>query len=149
MAQTARLTLAIAVFLMLSACESRLNPVNWFGSAREETVEVVERAEVADPRPLVGEVTELLVERMPGGAIIRARGLPPTQGYWEAELVEVGRADGALRYEFRAYRPPQAARQGPPRSRELIVATYLGDAALRGVRRIVVVGQANRRSVAR
>ena len=36
---------------------------------------------------LVAEVVTLEVAPIPEGAIVRANGLPPTQGWWEAELV--------------------------------------------------------------
>ncbi len=78
------LIILVASVLVLSGCarvsESRFNPFNWFGSsADEETVATI--GESADPRPLVAEVTSLVVERTPTGAIVRATGLPPDQGW--------------------------------------------------------------------
>lgn len=137
----------------LSGCsrvaESRLNPFNWFGQSEPEPPAVVV---VQDRRPLVAQVTELAVERTPGGAIIRATGLPPTQGWFAAELVRAtpeGASADVLVYSFRAVPPRDAERVSTVQSRELTVAVHLTDLELAGVRVIRVTGAQNARSVRR
>lgn len=146
-----RATLALALILSLAACGSRLNPFNWFGNDREERVAVIEAAapESADGRQLVAEVVNLAIDQTTQGAIVRAMGRPPVQGFWEAELVEVARADGAVTYEFRVFPPLSPTREGTPPSREVIVATNLSNFDLSGIRTVTVVGAQNRRSVSR
>jgi len=131
---------------------SRLNPFNWFGSDEAETAADVV-VEVRDIRPLVAEITQLSVERTPGGAIIRATGLPPHQGWYAAELVretpEGGSADGTLVYSLRAVPPREVVRVSSVQSRELTVALHLTDLELAQVRVIRVTGARNARSVRR
>lgn len=123
--------------------DSRLNPFNWFRPA--ETVVVGDlyiRPE--DPRALVAQVTDLKVEPYPGGAILRATGLPPSQGFWEAELVEQPLdEDGRLVYEFRVFPPQDPQPAGTPRSREIVVAVALSERKLAGVTALVVQGAGN------
>ena len=40
-----------------------------------------------DPRQLISQVTRLEIKKTQGGAIISAAGMPPTQGWWGAELL--------------------------------------------------------------
>lgn len=125
--------------------------MNWFGRDRAEVVQTVPDPNVtADGRRFVSQVTELAVDATPSGAIIRAVGLPPTQGYWDAELVRVSTDDpSAIVYEFRVVPPLEPRRQSTQQSREIIAGAALSNAALRGVRSISVVGARNRRSVRR
>ena len=69
--------------------DSKLNPFNWFGHSQEAPAVPQETASgiANDPRQLVAQVTTLDVAETAGGAIVRANGLPPTQGWWKAELV--------------------------------------------------------------
>jgi hypothetical protein len=106
--------------------------------------------EATDPRPLVESVLSMTVEPVPGGAIVRARGQTPTQGWWQAELVPLDVDDrGALVYEFRIEPPPQVTPVNTPQSRQLDVAIFVSDYRLDGVREIVVQGSANARSARR
>lgn len=150
---TPRILLAVLmVTLGLTGCASRLNPMNWFGRDREERIQIDETQVTApvDSRQLVAEVVELSVDPLPGGAIVRAMGLPPQQGFWEADLVEVSRDGGEITFEFRVYRPADPnTRVGPPQSREILAGTSLTTQDLAGIRQIVVVAQQNRRSVSR
>ena len=75
--------------------KSKLNPFNWFKKS-EPRETIVLPGESTDPRALVETVLSMTVEPMPGGAIVRARGLTPTQGWWDAELV----AKDILNYYF-------------------------------------------------
>lgn len=140
--------------LGLSACgrvrDSRLNPFNWFGRSRSENVEVAPTDSQNDPRRFVEQVVSLQVDPTPEGAIIRSVGLPPTQGFWDAELVEIQRDDPTqLVYEFRVSPPLEQRRQSTQQSREIIVGTEVSAFRLRGVNSITVVGRANRRTVRR
>lgn len=150
-----RRTVVLATFalpLALAGCgrmrESRLNPLNWFGRARRNrTQATLKPNEAADGRQLVREVTELQVEQSQGGAIIRAAGLPPTQGWWKAELVSETRGrpdeDGVLTYRFLVYQPPGQTRTSTPQSRRLTAAVFLSDIRLETIATIVVQGETN------
>lgn len=143
-----RIILALLVVGTVAGCarlsESRLNPFNWFGRAEKTTV--VTTAPNADPRPLVPQVIELRVEPVPGGAIVRATGLPSRQGYYDGALLPVGRevaANGVLNYEFRASAPPDPTRVSTQQSREIVVGRFVSAQALEGVRQIRVSAAAN------
>lgn len=138
---------ALTAVMLLTACggfrDSRLNPRNWFGRSALADIVVVQ---TADPRPLVDQVLTMVVEPYPGGAIIRATGLPPTQGFWQAELEPLAVDDnGVLVYEFRVFPPIIDRRPGTQASREITVATSLSDIKLQGITRIVVQGAQNAR----
>lgn len=134
---------ALALTMTLGAC-GRLNPANW-GGGRDEPVDpaFAPVVQAADPRPLVAQVTELRVEETRDGAIVRATGLPPTQGFWEAELVARPLTDGVQVYDFRIVPPADGARVSTQASREVTVAAGLNRADLAGIRQIVVQGAAN------
>lgn len=148
---------ALCLFFALGACsgvsESRLNPFNWFsGAESEEIAAAPQDGVVQDPRPLVARVTDLQLERVRGGAILRATGVTPTQGWWNAALVPESRegvADGVLSLRFVAVPPPRPTRISTPQSREVTVAVRLRDSDLRGVRELRVVGAENRQSARR
>jgi hypothetical protein len=151
----------IAAFLVatiaVSGCSrirsSKLNPFNWFGRAKvEQTVVVDANGIPQDPRPMVQQVTALDVARQPGGAIIRASGLPPTQGWWEADLLPENDGvaeNGVLTYRFVVKQPLEATRSSTPQSRELTAAVYLSDIRLQDVSKIVVQGATNSLSTSR
>ena len=152
---SSRLIVTVLIAALLAGCgtvrESRLNPFNWFGGSQEQVGlapgDVVERL---DNRPLIDQVTSLRIERVQGGAIVHAVGLPVTQGFWEADLVPEnrGRVDenGALILQFKAFPAVQPTRQGTQASREVVAGTFLSDQALAPVRQIVVRGQRNSQS---
>jgi hypothetical protein len=143
----------ISMAAALAGCggfrESRLNPRNWFGrSERRETIALPQAQQ--DPRPLVASVLSMSVEPIPGGAIVRARGETPTQGWWQAELVPLDiDQDGLLVYEFRLVPPVGQTDVSTPQSRQVDVAIYISDIRLERVREIVVQGSTNARSARR
>ena len=142
--------MVIAV-LVLGGCSTRLNPMNWFGNS-EETLVSAPEAFSDERRPLAERITALRIDRMPSGAIIRATGLPPTQGYWDAELVPVNlgnETNGELIFELRLAPPATPRPVSTARSRDVFVATDLSNTQLRNVRRVTVVGSANRQTVRR
>lgn len=146
----------MALLVPLAGCgsiaDSRLNPFNWFGgsgTADARTFVPPDPVE-ADPRPQVAEITSLTLEPTPGGAILRATGLPPTQGYWDGALVAEHRGepvDGTMTYQFRIQQPAAPWPASTRRSRDVVVGVFLTDQSLRGVSRIVVSAAANSRSV--
>ena len=145
-----------AVFVSLvalSACagvrDSKVNPFNWFKKSRPEPVMAMPVAPV-DDRMLVENVLSLAVEPFPGCAIIRATGLPPTQGYWDAELVaQPVDENGKLVLEFRIFPPVTPAGVVNQQSREVVAGLRLSNIKLDGVRQIVVQGASNARSSSR
>jgi hypothetical protein len=145
--------LAATLVIALAGCgglkDSKLNPFNWF--KRSETrVAVDVPQDPKETRPLVESVLDLKVEPIPGGAIVRARGLPPSQGWWDAELVPVPQDDpSTLLYEFRLSPPDRATDVNVPRSREIDVAIYVSDYKLEFVSEIIVQGAGNARSARR
>ena len=135
---------------LLSACgfgQSRLNPLNWFGRSQPtETVGLLTTAP-ADPRPLVAQVLTMSIEPFPGGALVRATGLPPTQGFWDAELVALPVDDtGTLVLEFHIFPPVARAGVVNQQSREVTVAYSLSDIKLEGISQIIVQGAGNARA---
>lgn len=149
----ARPLLVAPLCLILAGCggfkESGYNPLNWFGTSQpKETIVLPE--EEQDLRGLVDTVLTLVVEPVPGGAIVRARGQTPTQGWWQAELVPLPADDtGTLVLEFRLLPPNAATRVSTPQSRQIDVAIFLSNIKLETVREIVVQGASNARSARR
>ena len=136
----------------LAACglgQSRLNPLNWFGAAR--STPVAAEVAAAGPRiPVVDRVVSLDVAPTPGGAIVSAVGLPPTQGFWEAELVRrPGAEAGTMLFEFRILPPVRPKPVGTQPSREVLAGTRVTTQDLSGIRVVAVQGATNRLSVSR
>lgn len=147
---------AMAVLMIVPSCarlrESGFNPFN--GSTQQvTTLEPKGGYQVAaDNRLLVDQVLALVIEPMPGGAIVRARGLPPTQGYWQAELVPENDGvpvDGVLTLRFVIYPPPATTPVSTQVSREITVGYFLSTIALARITRINVQGQSSALSVRR
>jgi hypothetical protein len=139
--------------LALAGCgrigQSKLNPFNWFRKSEPRDT-IVLPEEASDPRLLVDTVLTMQVEPIPGGAVVRARGVTPTQGFWDAELVPQELDDtGVLVYEFRLLPPTGRADVSTQQSREIDVAIYISDVKLANVREIVVQGAKNARSARR
>ncbi|PLL12978.1 hypothetical protein C0V75_05975 [Tabrizicola sp. TH137] len=143
-----RVVLALGAAFLVTGCgavrDSRLNPFNWFGGARRrQRVETTAEA-ARDQRLLVSDVTKLSVDPYSSGAIVRATGIAPTQGWWDAELVARPiDENGVLVYDFRVFPPLTNTPSGTPRSREITVASSLSTVRLEQVREIVVQGANN------
>ena len=145
---------AMVVVLSVGACgtirDSRLNPLNWFGRSQQQQAVVLAPGMEADGRSLVDQIIHLSVEPTSDGAIVRAIGLPPTQGWWEGELIlEPTETEGDLVYRFVVAPPPDTRRVSTPQSREVTVAAFLSTIRLQTVRRITVTGANNSRSTTR
>lgn len=146
---TGKLILAVVLTISVAGCarveESRFNPINWFGKSRTSEASVA-AAQARATVPLVGQIVTLRAKKVPGGAIIRATGLPARQGYYDGQLVAENRGvpvKGVLSYQFTISAPFEATRTGPPRSREVIVGLFVSDQKLEGVRQIRVSGATN------
>mgnify|MGYP003417419154 FL=1 len=156
---TYRRALTVTLVLALAGCggfrDSRLNPLNWFGRSQEgpATLTPKDGYSAEDPRPLVAEVTALSIEQTDGGAIVSATGLPPTQGWWDAELIAdndgLPNEDGVLTYRFVVVPPPGQRRVSTAQSREVTAGDFLSNIDLQTISSVVVQGQANSRSVSR
>lgn len=155
--------------LVVTSCgtvrDSRLNPLNWFGRSTSEPVAADATVNPLIPKRRasifrqeqdtsyrgwnVGEVTELLIERRPGGAIIRATGVTDYQGPFELKLIKLDEESDAdtLSYALRAYQPRGAV--GGVQSRKVTAALWLTDNDLAGIREVRVVGDRNARVVRR
>ncbi len=156
--------------LTLTACgtvrDSRINPFNWFGQSRSEAISTTKNTNPLIPekrgvslfsglreqeaeyigRPFE-QVTDLTIERVPGGAIIRATGLAARQGYYSVQLTPANDdelpVDGVLTYRLEGVRPDKNTNVGTVPTREVIAARRLTDQELNGVRSIRVEGQLN------
>jgi hypothetical protein len=123
----------LAAMMVVTGCatvrESRLNPFNWFGRSQAERAVAAAEPARDGGRVQVDQVTQLFVEPTTGGAIVRAIGVPPTQG-WYLRRTDPRGTDGKAR---RGLCIPLCAegsrkatrRQGTPMSREVTVATFL------------------------
>lgn len=139
------LVIAIVAGSLAAGCgrvaESRYNPFNWFGKS-EQAAPVVEDS--VDRAPLVQQVTSLQIDPTPGGAILRAVGLPPAQGYYDGQLERVpSDAADVIEFLFLAVPPANPVRAGSPQSREIEVAVVLSLQDLDGIRRIRVSSAGN------
>ena len=148
------LTRALTAVMTLTACgairESRLNPFNWFGRAQEARADQFGVAVPDEKRPLVAQVLGMTIEQTPYGAIVRATGISPMQGYYDAELVARPVDDkGVLVYDFRLMPPPEQKPVGAPRTREVTVAAHLSHIKLAGITQIVVQGAENAKAARR
>ena len=152
----ARLVLMAVLLSLLSGCgairDSRFNPANWGGNEVPESLIPADTVVFVDDRPLVDQVTALVLEPAPGGVIVRATGLPQTQGFWAGDLVLEPRedvTDGELVLQFKVLPPLEPQPTATAQTREIVVAEFLSDQALREFRRITVVAARNQRSVSR
>ncbi|MCL4065006.1 hypothetical protein M3484_00240 [Pseudomonas sp. GX19020] len=144
---------AVCLLLTLAACggmrDSRLNPFNWFGTS-EPAEKVVIKETPQDSRERVQTVLDMKIEQVSSGAIVRATGLTPTQGWWEASLVpQPVTPEGVLVLDFRISPPFETQPVNTQRSREVTVALHLSKIRLANVRKIVVQGANDARSAGR
>ncbi|UWR23864.1 hypothetical protein [Sulfitobacter sp. S190] len=170
------LSALLVATMTLGACgvvrDSNINPFNWFGRAQSEPV-VESDAKPVNPlipqstgffsrRADTGvvyagtpfdQVTGLRIERVPGGAIVRATGLAARQGIYDVQLTPATEdetpVDGVLTYRLEGLRPEDPTRVGAQATREVTAARKLTDQDLRGVRTIRVEGLRNAQVVRR
>lgn len=143
----AALALALAALAGCGLGQSRLNPLNLFGSDREQEIEAVRTQAAA---PIVDQVVSLEIAQTRSGVIVSSVGLPPTQGFWEADLVPVPSDDPSiLLLDFRLLPPLGREPAGTQPSREVLAGLVLSTQDLAGIRTIAVQGARNRRLVSR
>ena len=157
------LPLALCLILTVTGCariaESRFNPLNWFGRSTavaaqpdgtiRPLIPSARTTVVVDNRMLVSVITSMAIERTVSGAIIRASGITPTQGYFNAQLVPVAQESGVLVYEFRVEAPAGFEAVGSEASRTITVARVLSADELAGVQAVRVQGAQNGREARR
>ena len=165
--------LLILATVALTGCaainDSRYNPLNWFGRSQPDPAALdVASAEVNplipqrrislfrnnQPEAFAGqpiaEITELLVERRAGGAIIRATGQANRVGPFDVRLIadEAASTGDTLVFDLKALQ-----QRGPvsssPQARQVVVGRWITDQELRGIRTITVRGASNARTVRR
>ncbi len=172
---TKTITLLLVSSMILASCgfrESRVNPLNWFGRSSSEPVQTGEQEAVNPLIPRrtglfasnrakksiylgtpIDQIADLTVERVPGGAIIRATGVAARQGYYQVQLTpsneEEEPEDGVLVYRMEAVRPSSRTRVGTQPTREIIAGRSVTDQTLQNVRAIRVEGKLNARVVRR
>lgn len=156
-----QIIIGLTAVLVLAGCQSRYNPGNWgwFGGGSSEPTLAPRRGytEYVETRPLVDRILSVSVEPVHGGAIVTAVGLPPTQGYWSADLVpvnttETGRPisiDGVMLLEFRIVPPPVRNPVVNEVSREVVAGRFLSTQSLGNARQVTVVARQNQASARR
>lgn len=158
---------ALLITLAVAGCSTKANPLNWFGgsTAAAPVAAPVE----ANTNPLLPErrsglfssrqeevvfsgqqldsVSSLVVERVPGGAIIRVAGLTARQGVYAVQLTPATEdeepVDGILTYRLEGLQGPGANAGTSPASREVVVARKVTNQRLSGVRTIRVEARSN------
>ncbi|KPN62282.1 hypothetical protein SAMN04488527_10986 [Aliiroseovarius crassostreae] len=152
---TAPFILIPTLVLSLSACSGNasLNPTTWFASSGPKKVALIPVGgfeQDLDRRYLIGQVTRVEAMNSPGGVIVRATGLPPRLGYWDASLEALNEGepeDGVLTYEFRISEPREHTNSGRPQQREIHVGKFLSHNTLRGVKSIRIIGTRNSKTL--
>lgn len=162
------LILCLVAAVALSACGfggSRLNPLNWFGKSREvavaETAGPVNplipkgRSILARPDPVdfsvpIDQISDLVIEPTPSGAIIRATGIAARQGAFDARLVP-DNADllpdesGTLTFSYRVLYPRWSTPVGSAHSRTINEAYSISKNDLARIRTVRVEAAQNAR----
>jgi len=166
------LPVLLVATLSVGACgfvrDSALNPSNWFGRSVSQPIAAGEATPV---NPLIpqqsglfsgrrseastyfgkpfDEIVDLKVERVPGGAVVRATGRADRQGTYSVQLTPVIEDEtpvkGVLTYRLEGVAPARGTAVGGPATREVTAARKLTDQQLRGVRSIRVEGVRNAR----
>lgn len=152
--------------LLLSGCgfrDSGLNPFNWFGRSQPAATTadgvnpliprrtgIMARRDRGYPGDTIARITDLTIERLPGGAIIRATGISDRNGPYQARLHPQEGTDPSVKaFDFEVVTPNRARSTETELVRTVTVATYLSDRELRGVRTIRVQARSNARASTR
>ncbi len=167
------LSVLLVASLTLGACgmvrNSALNPGNWFGRSTSVAIAPTDGKPVnplipqssglfgnrnKGPAVYIGEpfdeITDLTIERVAGGAIVRATGLAARQGIYSVQLTPATEdetpVDGVLTYRLEGVEPDKNTAVGGPATREVTAARKVTDQSLRGVTTIRVEGLRNART---
>ena len=163
--------------LTLSACgfgDSRANPFNWFGNSRSQPVEIDQNVDtnplipeeeggglfssVSDEAELytgsaIDQVTELVIERVPGGAVVRATGVSAHDRPYGVRLTPTSDVaapvDGIMTYTLQAERPEDAGTTTSTRVRTVTAAVRLTDKQLARISTIRVDAARNSQTTSR
>ncbi|SFR03388.1 hypothetical protein [Poseidonocella sedimentorum] len=135
----------------VSACDSRMNPMTWFGARAPVSdgttvagsvpplVPEDRKLRIIERRGPIAQITSLDVAPTSHGALITAQGLAPGAGYFNAELVEVQAPGATTRaFEFRAEKPEVAPPATGTGALQITAAKFLTDQELAGVTSITV-----------
>ncbi|MFK7870943.1 MAG: hypothetical protein AB8B58_17100 [Roseobacter sp.] len=99
------------------------------------------------PGSPINRIDEVLLERTPGGAIIRVKGVASVQGVYEVRLTPANfdetAEDGVLIYRLEGVNPQGAQPLGSEASRTVTAARRVTDSTLAGVRSVRVEGLSN------
>ncbi|MEM8773778.1 MAG: hypothetical protein AAGF53_02015 [Pseudomonadota bacterium] len=101
------------------------------------------------PGTLVDQVTDVVLEPVPSGVIVRVKGLPIRQGAFDVRLLranEDGPVDGVLEYSLNAVQPTDNP-QGSQRIRQIEVAEFVSNEDLRDVEQLRIVARRNSRTL--
>lgn len=97
----------------------------------------------------LGEVTEVLVERRPGGAILRVTGVADQQNAFAVKLIRVEEESDDSTVTFALKAVQAQGKVGTEASRSVTAALWMTDHQLEGVREIRVKAKRNVRAVRR
>jgi len=160
------ISLLILSVLLLTSCgvvrESRLNPFNWFGTARSAPVTEPTESDINPLIPArrdsifrqerdesyrgteVAQITALFIERRPGGALVRAEGVTERQGAFDVRLIRLDDEsdETTLTYAMRALQQTNTP-QGASSTRRVAAVQWLTDNQLSEIRIIRVKGANN------
>lgn len=163
------LSVLIVAGIAVSGCtavrESRVNPFNWFGGGApapavqntgtgaanplipERRASLFRRDEAEEDAYAgwpVGTIDELLIERRPGGAIIRVTGIADRAGPFDVRIVEdaAQTGPGTLAYTLHALQSAGPRNTGE-NARKVTAAIWLTDQELAGIGEIRVGGASN------
>ncbi|MEL6376574.1 MAG: hypothetical protein AAFQ04_05145 [Pseudomonadota bacterium] len=101
--------------------------------------------EVVYAGTLVDQVTDVIVEPVPAGVIVRVKGLPLRQGAFDVRLLPAnldGPVNGVLEYSLNAVQPTNQP-QGEARLRTVEVAQFVSNEDLEDVEQLRIVARRN------
>lgn len=162
-----KILLALVVTSMtVSACgavrDSRINPFNWFGKSRAAAMpaenanplipqrrgSILGNRETPYQGVRIGQITDVKVERVGDGAIIRVHGVAQRVDAYNLKLIaRETKTPSVVEFELLAEFP--AGSQTVAGTRPVVAARHLSTQDLEGVRIIRVLGGTNAREVRR
>lgn len=165
----ARSTFALVIAVtVLTGCQSRWNPVNWFNGSDEvnsvpegevnpllprQTNGIFARPDDLYPGKPVDQVTDLRIDRTRSGAIIVAQGVGTRQGLYNAQLTPVNidevPVDGVLTYTFDVVYPNYRTVVGAEQTRTITAARSISNEVLSDTRVVRILGARNTRETRR
>jgi hypothetical protein len=151
---------ALILVLLLGGCsglrESRVNPFNWFaGTPSEGPAEtIVEQDPSEIGTVLIDQITDIRMEPVQGGALLRVTGQMASQGGWDAQLKAPKKALGSppensLVVRFLVRQPPVPQPTSSAASRSVTAALFIDRDRLEELRTITVQGAQNTQSLRR